>query len=813
MSLINFSTFKEHAKRAQFGRTGDVSRMPLTIDKDDLRYLNQFETEFWAQAIVKRYEKLWDALVSLHEKRLKIIEDEKLNRRVEEYLRGYKSDIPNKIKDEVEKEGIKIPLDEDEAKEQAKSFAFYYVKEETDLGHLQDRKEEIKISPSTGRGRKPKDHKIQSFNVNLYLNSLYHKLERTRGLKHFDDKMHDLSGVGEYGYDLSHPTVTKEGSKSKRTTVGTEFEALLNLESWKKAVDKFLHHSSHGHFGIRTKGFLGNEVKWMEVKSHGSRVLKDPTYQWIFEESKKKLMDSKLKEAYGSEEYKNLSKKGIKETIEEQVEEELKIKLAEVIKRGELHAPFVPGVDDNERYYKIDDDGEIIAPNLMLPHINEDGKWKPLLNPSRYLKRLSPTMNTIEGPDQNPDHVEGLKNKKDVLEKATGKAQKLFHDYENDLLHSIWTSFNVSYGDMHWGKNNSLSSFGPHIGQNVRSSNYLDPSSSQGKSVWNNLVSSFNERNVVPEFEAAIVKCSKSSSCGGAPEEIRTPFLRDLDVRYSACVALLMQTKEGLGDTKLNQEPDEKGFNWGWFEWASNKFSSWMQYPSSPPLSTSHGEGHTRRKRSVVRSIAQSNDDGSQYDPGEGENSFSSVKRGRGDKIFGTITTSIKDVREKALKRLNDRKRNDASKSRSSNQDSAGGNLRKTLEASIQDNKFFQELERILPGIVGKEEADRLVKQWQPEGDETIDYKRILQNLANLNVISAEAPKAPPSISPVVKPTIPSTAVKAPLASRLKSSGGTSPLLSRIKKSNEEEPKPEALEWTTLSINERVEHFKHLLRS
>lgn len=813
MSLINFKLFREMAKRAQYGEPGDVSRMPLTIDKDDLRYLNQFETEYWAQAMVKRYEKLWDALVELHERREKIIKDEELNKKVEEYLRGYKVSIPNKIKEEIEKEGINIPLDEEEAKKQAKSFAFFYVKEETDLGHLQDKKENITLAPPGKRGRKlSKD--LKSFSANLYLNSLYHKLERTRGFKHFEDKMHDLSGVGEYGYDLSHPFTAKEGHKSKKVTAGAEFEAFLNLESWKKAVDRFLHHSSHGHFGIRTKSLLGDEIKWMEVKSSVGKLLKDPTYDWIFEESKKKLMEARLKEAKNTEQYKNVSKKDLRDQIEKQVESELKAKLIEVIKRGELHAPFVPGVDDSDRYYSISPEGDIIYPNLMLPHVNKSGKWKPLLNPSKYLKRIDPVENTLEGPNYNPEHKKALEDKKDILEKATGKSQKVFHDYENGLLHSIYSSFNVGYDDMHWGSNDNKISFGPMANQRVRSSSYLDPES-KGSHVFDRLVSSFNSKNVVPEFEFAVMKCSKSDSCGGAQEHIREPFLRDPEVRRSACVALLMQTKESLGDPQLNQEPDEKGFNRGWFQWATTKFSSWMQNPSRPPLSADHGEGYTRRRGGGLRNISQNKDDGSQYDPGddEGVSSISSPgRRGRGDKVFGTIVTSIKDIRAKAQERLNDRRKNDTSDSGVAKDDtSAKSNLRDALNNAIKDNKFFQELEKVLPGIVGPEEAARLIKQWQPEGDEdTINYRQILQNLANLNIID-RPPASPAPVSPVTKPVAVPTK-PSPLLSRVKK-GGSSPLMSRVKKLADDENKEDTLEWTKLSINERINYFKGLLKS
>ena len=63
-------TYHEMAMPGVGEFTGDVIKRPISIDKDDINFLEQFPRPLWNSALHQRYEMLHDAILNLHDKRM-----------------------------------------------------------------------------------------------------------------------------------------------------------------------------------------------------------------------------------------------------------------------------------------------------------------------------------------------------------------------------------------------------------------------------------------------------------------------------------------------------------------------------------------------------------------------------------------------------------------------------------------------------------------------------------------------------------------------------------------------------------------------
>lgn len=777
MSLLNFQTYLEMSRRS-LGVDSDTSRFPAGIDKDDIRYLKQFDVTDWPTAKVKRYEKLWEAIKDLHKRRKEELKSSGLQDKIENYLRSNgeenKDDLPKEVIDEIEKEGVLGNIQEKDFEKQAHSFAFYYVKEK--INDIDEEKYKIRI------GSTP------YLNKNFYLNTLYHKLEKTRGEEHVEEFLKGT--LGKIGHDLTHPVEDEVDGKKRKRTRGLDYEVFSNKNAWRRMLIDFLQHSSHGHFG-KPLIIPGKKVEWRpasDMTSRGSGNIKDPTFEWMYEPAVKKQEKLML-----LEKKKDSSARSLTKEEKEEAREIVNKKFIELINSKKLHAPFIKDVPNETRFYKtkgeVDKKGNLIvdAPDLLIPHIEqEDGSWSPILNPSSYLKEIKPHTTEKDSDSGlstlvvNPDHSKGVEQKKQSLKSYTGVDQPIHHS--DEISHPVWDKYDVTHPEqMHLGDPTGVKTFGLKANQSNPSKTFWDPSG-KGKLVKQALENSANSNNgIIPEFDIVV----RRGQGGGSNSSLKDIFKKDIDLRKAASNELYLTALSDLGNPQLdpNQPLNKKGFRDGWMDWANTKFSSWLQYPGKPPLSIQGYDGYTRKKGYITTSGAVDSETGNQdLDAGQTVNKDSGVRQ-RGDKIHTPFSKMDRKQLEDEYKKTV-QKYMDLDKEQSSSLSSA-------IKKAHERGDLLKELEKILPKLVGQEKAQEYINNWKEE--DNLDHNVVLRTLG-LATQEIQRKKSVDIVSQ--KPTI-----KKPVSS---------PLLSRVKKPVGKTPEEEiSQEW---SLSEKVSYYKNKLK-
>ena len=124
---------------------GDVSRMPINIDKDDIEFLKQFPHQYWPEAMHQRYQYLFKALKKQHETRKALGWDELEDaiiaamksgdfshlESLEEPLALDKEEI-EKIKNNYDPNSV-ATLADDEVEKLADKIAWEHIKKSTDF--------------------------------------------------------------------------------------------------------------------------------------------------------------------------------------------------------------------------------------------------------------------------------------------------------------------------------------------------------------------------------------------------------------------------------------------------------------------------------------------------------------------------------------------------------------------------------------------------------------------------------------------------------------------------------------------------------
>lgn len=194
---------------------GDVPRGAIKLDSDDIEFLQQFETKYWIQAIMKRYsEDLFNALKDREYTRarrrnavIKFITPKLRTGKFESFARSsvlnyFGKKIIDEIKEYYGDEWrYKHRNNLEEAVKNAAKDIAYYVAEEK----VPDVKE-------PKGGYKEYEFRIgknkETISAKPFINRLVHKLERTKGKEHSEEISLKRSEHphGMYGFDLSDPS-------------------------------------------------------------------------------------------------------------------------------------------------------------------------------------------------------------------------------------------------------------------------------------------------------------------------------------------------------------------------------------------------------------------------------------------------------------------------------------------------------------------------------------------------------------------------------------------------------------------------------
>ena len=534
MPLISYKLYLEMAPRGRGIIQGHMSKFPLNYDDDDLKFLNQFDMKYYAQASEQRFDMLHDALKKLHDKRLDIIKngDEKKGiprnfvAEIKEFLLTNKS---KKLSQEVQKKirsYRNLPIIQatmrggndkfyDKVNEIAEEDAFEIVKQKT---------ENLKVLELDPPDAKFMFNKGYGITATPYLNRLYHRLERTKDEAHIgeDDSEHPVGSVGKYGYDLSHPHTEHdpESGSKKHYTRGMSW---VGSDVWERSIKEYIKHSSHGHFGDhpRVEEGIFNpkiEIKWLPMDGKDGRPkIEDPTYDWMLEDEidrqtkkmKEDLHQGRQANAASNPKKVELKPEGKKprrtfnrfdKALTDDQKKDVKKIATEIVnnkvRSGEVSAPSVPGVDPKERKFEIrsgkrDDKkpwpfGGLISPFVYLPHEYIDNKWMPLLNPSTYLKKVK-------------DEEENTQYKLDDTDRP-----------------------GAHFGDTTDSKNVGIS---PN--KNVPSKNYLDPNDPANDTVVKEFEKGIlMDGEIRTKFEQGVRNCL-TGNCGGATSGVKEVILNN----------------------------------------------------------------------------------------------------------------------------------------------------------------------------------------------------------------------------------------------------------------------------------------------
>jgi hypothetical protein len=650
MALISYKIYLEMAQMGRGEYHGDVSKNTLNFDEDDLDFLNQFDHQFWPAAIAQRWDLFHDALKKLHDIRKSKIQEGRLVEKIENFLRtGSPSDLPEKLIERLKSDHGPIPVDmnsksqfrnisstipvpdsPDAADREratndrerdierkklkiirhiAEDEAFEYIKPQTENLKSLGLDEEVQFSlRHPGKRGRTSDTNTTKVKAKPFLNRMYHRLERTEGEPHTEES--ENTGVGRYGYDLSHPKEQISGGETRKLARGTNW---VGAGQWVGDIRKYLQHSSHGHFGSHPDE---HSASWKPItlSTNSNSIptyLEDPTYDWLLEiEAKKqekiikKTMYEELQRAAIASGDKNKIK--VPELTKQQEKEAKKAAenvLKSKIEEEGLYAPPVDGVDIEERKYKIVN-GEVVKPIVYLPFDEND---KLLLKPSTYLKTIKKEIIDKEGNKvANPKYADALKKSKQIWgAQKRPEIPVMMPTDPNDKLHGT----------------EGIRTFAPTLNKNARGQSFINHLTDRGQKIMEmylpkkNISYAGRTVEVIPALYYGILYCLNSSQCaGGAPARLRNLLKsRLLDVHNFIFTQLL----SNLGSVKKwgqqGMEPGEPGYN-NLVYWAKDRTTDIIQ--NIPRTSWGEGGEGTRRQGYTTSTVPISQDaEGRASDP------------------------------------------------------------------------------------------------------------------------------------------------------------------------------------------------------
>lgn len=684
--------------------------------------------------------------------------------------------------------------------------------------------DKIKLDFTDGRSKSARSGQRRIVEATPHFFRLYHKLERTRGAEHVADLVKILGPKGGYGYDMSYPFNTG----GVTSTTGTEFGS-----DWASFVKDWIQHYSYGHFGKHSLTELDpDNVVWLPV-SLGSSEVKDPLYDWMVEKLAKEIEKDKesgvddsdpecqkpLKDGKG---YKFIGKAGCALIKAEKM-------VKKMIVDGKLYAPPVPCNNNfqekcpskEDRMYKLDSSGKVLAPPVYLPHQRtSDGKYVPLLKPSRYVRQL--------------DAEADKESYNDILKKAQEEwGDHLSPEYtykdgeeERTIRFPVWGRHSIDDDETLNMGASTFKGFGPNWNKNTPTRNHISPVSVIGKRIIDTYLIRDPKTGMVEDFKAGILSClgggaKTGSGCGGAPGFILDAMKQALadihEIIYSEAMddLLAMEPKDPEADS-FEVEPG-KFISMSRTKWALGKTSN---IAGSAGLYNLGYENYSRRL-GVQNRVLNAPEGGEGR--GSGDVQFSDKGFDTGDapaKRRGKPTgaglnkdlrnQAIRDVflqspeAKRALEVAAAKAKAEVGSIQTNKEDPYASLEQKVVQAGRSRADFEVELRRVLKGL-GKsdEEAQNIINQFK---DESIDS---IMNILRRS-LATQAKVKPTPVVRQVKAAIPATAGTQP-----------SPLLARLKQKRssqdqpplEKDPKVDWVKFNGLSINERISYLKGKLRS
>ena len=346
----------------EMAQQGNVERMPVLFDEDDIKFLKVFEPKYWSDALFQRYSIFLKRALKIRcEQRLELSKDlfntfEKIGIdyavAYHDYKTGKNKNIPvlsfAKLKDLNKKHEINITDDyinnlENELKTDFPEWIEKYVlnnseqKQNDNLEKFASLEthnvlKNFKPLPVLDKSRdfNPKADDVYVFSkgkdlkgkretrikANSYILSLIAKLEQDKGVKHVPEaELGDQ--VGKYGYDLSPPH-----ERNTDECLEDIFGIILPTEAtFRSSINKFLSDNFHEYYGVvhdyenydKSKPHIVNqEIQPPDLvslaKYHKNKFSQDRSAQeavWRFLTSsapKAKLEIEEMEKRYGKEE-------------------------------------------------------------------------------------------------------------------------------------------------------------------------------------------------------------------------------------------------------------------------------------------------------------------------------------------------------------------------------------------------------------------------------------------------------------------------------------------------------------------------------
>lgn len=816
---------------------GTVSHLPIQYDKDDITFLRQFDSKSWPDAIHARYDMLHNALIKLQKTRdemagiertesgIRIIEDG-LADNVKKFMMGEPSGLSEEEKQEVTKRhtfrsgksalplkpGVsdahwsektpKEKVSEKDIEEMAEDDAFEIVKKKTenieDVIDLPRGKVEFKLG------------KLKTQRAFPYLTRLYHKLERTRGEAHVSGS--GLEGIGEHGFDLSHPSIQKsekeeDGEKIKKTTRGLNWVGKVSWERSLKGVPAtesssvragYLAHSAYNHFGdlkdtaAYKRAEENGTLKWLPMDGKEGRLkVKDPIIDWLTESEVKRIKEKCEKEAH------DLGIKKCQKTFKD-IKEEAKDSVKSMISKGEVFAHPVPGIPDDQRKYTLDGD-EPNVQYIYLPHqkviLPKEHEGEPSVEKFVPILRKSATLLRTGTKDFEPTSIE-----EDPESVETG---------ERTGVVNVGVTPN---------RNEPAQAFAdPRVASNYHYKEFLN-----SLMVGNYRIKGSTVNGVVPDFIKGVIR---GIGLGGTSPGVQRMLRNDPDkvMDFHNMVFNFILSKH-LAAKKLQTEE-------GRVRLAQSLISSYLQGTEFEIQRRLRGKGANVRGFGDIAT----GEEGVEFDP-SASSAVKGVgaKRKRGEAIFSKNLQQIRQSLSQMEKRISDQETVTPKTERGESYEDTKTKLDKIMQNVKEKSEFFEVLKS---GLIDKvkmtdKQADDIIKSWQEaeadpnRPDWTLDrIKEIFMGMLQSAEKGEEVQVARPE--PVVAKPVFSKPVKgAPsvFARAKMEPTGKSPLLKRpispqapvtpqtgiIPKEPEQQ-----VDWQKLNglkISERIEYFKNKIR-
>lgn len=565
-----YEKFQEMASPGVGENKGDVVKRPIHLDKEDINFLHQFPKEFWSLALNKRYEFLHDELSKLHDKRMKMgfkQLESKLKAAMSKSLSGDESawdglekdmspETIKRLKRDFSKENIyKIAQSEKERnkiiEDEANKEAYEEIKEKTDF--LEDPSEPIDFK----FGKK-------TIVAHPYLNRLYHKIERTRGLDHRPESgLSDFEKAkGEYGYDLAHPKTYDLDGKKVRTTRGSG--SWPDAAGAGAAVASLVNLNQHNIFGDLK---VPENAEWRAVLGAGGKPEKD---HWTWDRLVTKYFKKIYRELTNANKH---ARENEKRNEAYKMAKEAAFKDAE---EGKLFSPAIPAknpdgspittasgelLPPDSRKFKIEN-GKLVMPVVYLPHIpkkfvtkNELGKkeemdhWVPIVNPAHAFREVGDEESDYEK-DETGKRT-GKFNWDSLKEKLTG-----IPDEEGNKKY-------VRVGADEYHKSGNKGHQAPaafHLNQNSKGKYFISRGDPKYRELYEKIFGGtenggmklvddkISGAKLYNDFKLGILGCLSSSKCGGAGPNERLAIRQNIPDIHTIVVA---QALDNLGDPKL----------------------------------------------------------------------------------------------------------------------------------------------------------------------------------------------------------------------------------------------------------------------